>query len=125
MSQHKNDNPRLLAWVAGRGVSSIISVELNYHRSCYRSYTRMSTKQNVEIDEKNFKEVEQYLNRKVIGNSEVGTLADILEIYHESNGKSISSAQIQEYINESLADGFQNTPNNFFLIEKFQLYSRD
>ena len=85
----------------------------------------MSTKQNVEIDEKNFKEVEQYLNRNVIGNSEVGTLADILEIYHESNGKSISSAQIQEYINESLADGFQNTPNNFFLIEKFQLYSRD
>ena len=46
----------------------------------------MSTKQNVEIKEKKFKEVEQYLNQKVIGNFEVVTLADILEIYYQSNG---------------------------------------
>ena len=78
---NKNDNPRLLAWVAGGDVSSIISVELHYHRSCYWPYTRMPTKQNVEIEEKNAKEVEQYLNQKVIGNFEVVTLAEILEIY--------------------------------------------
>ena len=41
----------------------------------------MPTKQNVEIEEKNAKEVEQYLNQKVIGNLEVVTLAEILEIY--------------------------------------------
>ena len=57
-----------------------------------------------KIEEKNFKEVEQYLNQKVIGNFKVVTLADILEIYQQSNGKSISSRQIQKYINESFAD---------------------
>ena len=97
---NKSDNPRLLSWVAGRDVSSIISVELHYHRSRYRSYTRMSAKHNIEIEEKNFKEVEQYLNQKVIENFEDVTLADILEIYQQNNGKSVSSAQIQEYINE-------------------------
>ena len=56
----------------------------------------MSTKQNVEIEEKNFKEVEQYLKQKVTGNFQVVTLAGIFEIYQQSNGKSISSAQIQE-----------------------------
>ena len=55
----------------------------------------MPTKQNVEIEEKNAKEVEQYLNQKVIGNFEVVTLTDSLEIYQQSNNKSISSAQIQ------------------------------
>ena len=97
---NKSDNPRLLAWVAGRDVSSIISVKLHYHRSCYRSYTRMSTKHNVEIEEKNFKEVEQCLNQKVIQNFEEVALADIVEMYQQNNGKSVSSAQIQEYINE-------------------------
>ena len=57
-----------------------------------------------KIEEKNFKEVEQYLNQKVIGNFKVVTLADILEIYQQRNGKSISSRQIQKYINESFAD---------------------
>ena len=80
----------------------------------------MSTKQNVEIEEKNFKEVEQYLNQKVIGNFEVVTLADILEIYQQSNRESISSAQIQEYVNESFADGLQNTAKNSFLIQKLK-----
>ena len=84
---NKNDNPRLLAWVVGRDASSIISVQLHYHRSCYRSYTRMSTKQNVEIEEKQFKEVQQYLNQKVIGNFEVVTLADILETTSRVMGK--------------------------------------
>ena len=68
-------NLRLLTWVAGRDVSSIIR-------------------------KKNFKEVEQYLNQKVIENFEEVTLADILEMYQQNNGKSVSSAQIQEYINE-------------------------
>ena len=49
----------------------------------------MSTKQNVEIEEKNFKEVEQYLKQKVTGNFQVVTLAGIFEIYQQSNGKSI------------------------------------
>ena len=53
----------------------------------------MSTRQNVEIEVKNFEEVEQYLNQKVIGNFEVATLVDIFKIYQQSNGKSISSAQ--------------------------------
>ena len=55
----------------------------------------MSTKQNVKIEKKKIKEVEQYLNQKVIGNFEVVTLTDSLEIYQQSNNKSISSAQIQ------------------------------
>ena len=67
-------------------------------------------KQNIEIEEKNFEEVEQYLNQKVIGNFEVVTLAEILEIYQQNNRKSISSARIQEYINESLADVDSWTP---------------
>ena len=49
----------------------------------------MSTKHNVEIEEKNFKEVEQYLNQKVIENFEEVTLADILEMYQQNNGKSV------------------------------------
>ena len=53
--RNKNDNPQLLAWVAGGDASSIITVELQYHRSCYRSYTLMSTKQNVKIEEKNLR----------------------------------------------------------------------
>ena len=70
----------------------------------------MSTKQNVEIEEEKIKEVEQYLNQKVIGNFEVFTLTDILEIYQQSNGKIISSAQIQENTNESFADIDSWTP---------------
>ena len=70
----------------------------------------MSAKQNVEIEEKNFKKVEEYLNQKVIGNFEMVTLADILEIYQQRNGKSISSTQIQECINESFADINSWTP---------------
>ena len=83
----------------------------------------MSTKQNVEIKEKKFKEVEQYLNQKVIGNFEVVTLADILEIYYQSNGKSISSAQIRENINESFADIDSWTPKygeKFFYNSKVE-----
>ena len=113
---NKNNNPPLLAWVAGRDVSSIISIELHYHRSCYRSYTRISTKHNIKNEEKIFKEVEQYLNQKVIGNFEVVTIANILEIYQQSNGKSISSAEMQEYINESFADIDSWTPKYY---EKF------
>ena len=71
------------------------SVELHYHWSCHWSYRRISTKQNVKIEKKKIKEVEQYLNQKVIGNFEVVTLTDSLEIYQQSNNKSISSAQIQ------------------------------
>ena len=81
----------------------------------------MSTKQNVEIEEKNFKEVEQYLKQKVTGNFQVVTLAGIFEIYQQSNGKSISSAQIQEYINESFADIDSWTPK---YSEKFFFNSK-
>ena len=52
-----------------------------------RSYTRMLTKQNLEIEEKKFKEVKQYLNQKVTGNFEVVALADILKIYRRVTGK--------------------------------------
>ena len=81
----------------------------------------MSTKQNVEIEEKNFKEVEQYLKQQVTGNFQVVTLAGIFEIYQQSNGKSISSAQIQEYINESFADIDSWTPK---YSEKFFFNSK-
>ena len=47
----------------------------------------MLTKQNLEIEEKKFKEVKQYLNQKVIGNFEVVALSDILEIYRRVMGK--------------------------------------
>ena len=47
----------------------------------------MSTKQNVKIEKKKIKEVEQYLNQKVIGNFEVVTLADILETTSRAMGK--------------------------------------
>ena len=69
-----------------------------------KSFKKSKLKLKRKIEEKNFKEVEQYLNQKVIGNFKVVTLADILEIYQQSNGKSISSRQIQKYINESFAD---------------------
>ena len=85
---------RLLTWVAGRDVSSIIR-------------------------KKNFKEVEQYLNQKVIENFEEVTLADILEIYQQSNGKSVSSAQYKNTSTSSLQiliHGLQNTAINSFLI---------
>ena len=75
-----------------------------------KSFKKSKLKLKRKIEEKNFKEAEQYLNKKVIGNFAVVTVADILEIYQQSNGKSISSRQIQEYINESLADIDSWTP---------------
>ena len=36
----KNDNARLIAHVAGVEWQNIVALELQYHRSCYREYTR-------------------------------------------------------------------------------------
>ena len=36
----KDDNPRLLAYVAGVDWQTIVALELYYHRSCHRVYTR-------------------------------------------------------------------------------------
>ena len=51
------------------------------------------------------------------------TLADFLEIYQQSNGKSTSSVQIQEYIKSCLQisiHGLQNMAKNSFLIQKLK-----
>ena len=89
----KKDNDRLHAWVAGRHWTSIISLELHFHRSCYRSYTKPQLKKSKLNDEKDFEAVTKFVRERVLENSEILFLNDISKIYEKNNGKQISKIQ--------------------------------
>ena len=79
----KNDNPRLLASVAGLEVQNIVAYELHYHRTCQREYTRpnKSLGGNVKLDDAALKELYGVVTETVIEQGKVMFTEEFRSIY--------------------------------------------
>ena len=79
----KNDNPRLLASVAGLEVQNIVAYELHYHRTCQKEYTRpnKSLGGNVKLDDAALKELYGVVTETVIEQGKVMFTEEFRSIY--------------------------------------------
>ncbi len=76
----KSDNSRLLASVSGLQWQNIVSQELQYHRSCYKAYTRPANDSMLLQDE----ETKQFVNvvrKRVVKGCEILDVDEIKSIF--------------------------------------------
>ena len=82
-SDEKQDNDLLSVDLAGKSWEAIVAYEIQYHRSCYRSYTR-DDKQVAPKDEA-VERVLEVIQKLVIENKETITQKRLQQIYNENS----------------------------------------
>ena len=78
----RNDNEKLLADVSGVDWDRIVAMELMYHRSCWKAYTRDAPKREL-VDVPLLDAFYDEIRNRVIVNQEIIELCDILPTYKE------------------------------------------
>ena len=114
----KRDNENLLAWYAGREWDSIVSLELPYHSTCYQEYTR-SKKELRPSNE--FTAVKNFINERIVQNNEVLTISVIMDVYTESNERSITKQYLHDYLMENFSSEIDSWTPKYG--EKFYFHS--
>ena len=82
-SAKKNDKPRLVAYVAGIEGQNIVALELYYHRSCYREYTRPNRPCGgiFMLESDAVEQVYEFIYKCVIQEGEVMLTKEFVELY--------------------------------------------
>ena len=79
----KNDKPRLVAYVAGIEWQNIVALELYYHRSCYREYTRPNRPCGgiFMLESDAIEQLYEFIYKRVIQEGEVMLTKEFVELY--------------------------------------------
>lgn len=91
----KQDNTQHLADLSGKQWGNIVATELQYHRSCYRDYTRAS--RILSDDDNVIEKLFPLIKETVLDNNNVMTSNEMLDKYNSlllTNFKAISDARL-------------------------------
>ena len=82
----KNDNPNLLANVAGVNWEVINARELYYHRSCFRSYTRKERTGKENNNVLAFQSIIEHIEEKVFSERRTAGVPELFDMYQKLLG---------------------------------------
>lgn len=88
----KKDLPLLSADLAGKDWEAIVAYEIQYHRSCYKNYTRGVIKATTVSDNTDA-EIFQRVQNTVIVENRIMFKEDLVKIYNEIKHQTLSDAR--------------------------------